>query len=330
MFHSDQQTSMKPPEMPSKMAILQPPSYDAVQLQKHCEQLLEPTGSPLHGITQHLQGFDSSIPSTAEASEKCVWAHLTAFIEIHDAGALEYTRKVPRAMDEGMRQFLLACVARDSDVDLITLSKRENRHFVYLLTAYEWSWLHQTLYGWKDTAYEIQQLAYDIFRSFIELPLQHLGVPISAFLWHSRIHRTLYRHPQDLSLSEKPPGYTDSTLQALRNHGDLKKLEELLRMNDMILDATVDGLHQHPKIYRACKKEIAAERQAYIPPQLRCDTFQYTMVDHPAWHRFERIHCDRRPIFEPLRQPERRTGPEIEALPSSFMIEQEVEYNPWS
>lgn len=319
----------------AEIAVTPPPSYDAVLLQKHSERLLQPANAPLPSVAEYLRELDSLIPpTTAEASEKRVQKCLTTLSELDDTCTLAFARKAPWAVIESVRQFLLYCVARDSGVDsLITLSKGEILHFVYLLTAYEWSWRHQIEHGWEDTPRETQLWAYETFHLFIELPLRHLGVPLSAFLWHTRVQRSIYRLPQGSSLFERPPGFLCSTLQAMRSHGELNRLEELLRMNDMILDSAVDGLHSHPKIFRACKKEIANERRASIPPEMRSNKFQYTMADHPEWLRFERINRNRKSEFAPLRPRKGRetaSGPKLERLPDFSAMRHELEYNPWS
>jgi hypothetical protein len=327
----------------AEIAVTPPPSYDAVLLQKHSERLLQPTDAPLHSVAEYLRELDSLIPpTTAETSEKRVQKYLTALSELGDTCTLAFARKAPEAVIENVRQFLLHCVARDSGVDsLITLPEGQSLHFVYLQTAYEWSWRHQIEHGWEDTPRETQLWAYETFHLFIELPLRHLGVPISAFLWHTRVHTSVYRLPQGSSLFERPPRFLCSTLQAMRSHGELNRLEELLRMNDMILDSVVDGLHSHPKIFRACKKEIADERRTSILPEMRSNKFQYTMVEHPEWRRFERINRNRTSEFAPLRPRKGRkgdpndktrtaSGPKLERLPDFSAMRHELEYNPWS
>jgi hypothetical protein len=293
----------------------------------------------LGSVTEYLRELDPLLPpTTSETSEKGAWKYLTAL----SPSSLAWAWKGPWAVTEMVRQFLLYCVARDSGVhDLITLSKAESLFFVHLQTAYDWSWLHQIEHGWEGTPPETQRLAYETFHLFIELPLRRLGVPVSAFLWHTRVHRSVYRLLQGLSLFERPPGFDGSTLQAMRSHGELNRLEELLRMNDMILDSVVDGLHSHPKIFRACKKEIAAERRASIPPEMRSNKFQYTTVDHPEWRRFERINCHKTSEFAPLRpsrgrkgdandSTRRASGSKLERLLDFPAIRYELEFNPWS
>ncbi|ERF68404.1 hypothetical protein EPUS_03722 [Endocarpon pusillum Z07020] len=106
----------------AQRAVTSPPSYDAVLLQKHCERLLQPTGTPLHGVAGYLREFDPLIiPPTPEASEKAVQKHLTALSRVNDASTLEYARR--------------SCGG--------TRRKAYDRHFAHLLTVYEWSWLHQ-------------------------------------------------------------------------------------------------------------------------------------------------------------------------------------------
>src|SRR6266498_2220311 len=147
----------------AEIAVTPPPSYNAVLLQKYSERLLQPTGAPLHRVAEYLRELDSLIPpTTAETSEKGVQKYLTALSELHLTSTLAWARKNPAAVIESVRQFLLHCVARDSGVDnLITLSKAERLHFVYLQTAYEWSWLHQIEHGWEGTPPETQLWAYE-------------------------------------------------------------------------------------------------------------------------------------------------------------------------
>lgn len=324
-------------------AVTSPPSYDAVLLQKHCERLLQPTGTPLHGVAGYLREFDPLIiPPTTEASEKVVQKHLTALSRLDGSSTLEYARKAPEGVLERVRQFLLICVARDCGVDNIMTLSSHDRHFAYLLTVYEWSWLHQIVYGWEGTSPEIHRLAYETFYLFIGLPLRRLEVPLSAFLWHARVGRSVYRLSQGSSLSERSPEFLFSTLEDMSSDSETNRLEELLRMNDMILDSVVDNLHLHPKIFEACKKAIAAERRTSIPSEIRSNKFQYLMTDHSAWRRFEKINRSRTSEFEPLRLRTQihgdtndctriASGPRVERLlPDSFAIRHELEDNPWS
>ena len=123
---------------------------------------------------------------------------------------------------------------------------------------------------------------------------------------------------------------------------ETNRLEELLRMNDMILDSVVDNLHLHPKIFKACKKAIAAEFRTSIPSEFRSNKFQYLMIDHSVWRRFEKINRNRTSEFEPLRPRTEMhgdtndctriaSGSRVERLlPDSFVIRHELEDNPWS
>jgi hypothetical protein len=126
----------------------------------------------------------------------------------------------------------------------------------------------------------------------------------------------------------------------MRSRGELARLEELLRMNDMILDSVAD-LRSYSAIFRGCKKEIAAERRAYIPPEMYSNKFQYIMVDHPEWHRFEKINSDRisefAPLYPHIRMKECENGetrtvgsPKLNLLLDSSAIRHELESNPWS
>ncbi|ERF76337.1 hypothetical protein EPUS_04195 [Endocarpon pusillum Z07020] len=305
----------------AQRAVTSPPSYDAVLLQKHCERLLQPTGTPLHGVAGYLREFDPLIiPPTPEASEKAVQKHLTALSRVNDASTLEYARR--------------SCGG--------TRRKAYDRHFAHLLTVYEWSWLHQIVYGWEGTSPEIHRLAYETFYSFIALPLRRLKVPLSAFLWHARVSRSISRLSQGSSLSERSPEFLFSTLEDMSSYSETDRLEELLRMNDMILDSVVDNLHLHPKMFKACKKAIAAELRTSIPSGFRSNKFHYLMTDHSAWRRFEKISRDRTSDFEPLRPRTEMhgdandctriaSGPRVERLlPDSLAIRQELEDNPWS
>ncbi|KAF7512216.1 hypothetical protein GJ744_002378 [Endocarpon pusillum] len=327
----------------AQRAVMSPPSYDAVLLHKHCERLLKPTGTPLHGVAGFLREFDPLIiPPTTEASEKVVQKHLTALSRLHDGSTLEFARWSPEAVVERVRQFLLICVARDCGVDNIMTLSDYDRHFAYLLTAYEWTWLHQIVYGWEGTSPEIHRLAHETFYLFIGLPLQQLEVPLSAFLWHARVCRSVYRLSRGSSFSEGSPEFLFSTLEDMSSCSDTNRLEELLRLNDMILDSVVDNQPPHPKTFKACKKAIAAERRTSIPSEFRSNKFQYLMVDHYAWRRFEKINRNRTSEFEPLRPRTEMHGdtndctriatdPRVERLlPDSFEIRHELEHNPWS
>ena len=121
----------------AQRAVTSPPSYDTVLLQKHCERLLQPTGTPLHGVAGYLREFDPLIiPPNTEASEKVVQKHLTALSRQNNASTLEYAREAPPlALVERVRQFLLICVARDCGVDNIMTLSAYDRHFAYLLTV---------------------------------------------------------------------------------------------------------------------------------------------------------------------------------------------------
>lgn len=155
--------------------------------------------------------------------------------------------------------------------------------------------------------------------------------------------RSVYRLSQGSSFSERSPEFLFSTLEDTSSCCETNRLEELLRMNDMILDSVVDNLHLHPKIFKACKKVIAAERRTFIPSGFRSNKFQYLMIDHSAWRRFEKINRNRRTSeFEPLRprtEMHRDTNdctrtashPTVERLlPDSSVIRHELEDNPWS
>lgn len=84
------------------------------------------------------------------------------------------------------------------------------------------------------------------------LPLQRLGIPAGAFCWHMMDYEAAHRWRQRGTL--KP---TDCL-------GSLERLEERLRINDMILDRLVDGSSISLNIYRHCKKEIASKCQMHI------------------------------------------------------------------
>ena len=121
----------------------------------------------------------------------------------------------------------------------------------------------------------------------------------------------------------------------MRAHGELDRLEELLRMNDLILNAAVDDRHLHPKIYRACKKEIAAERRAYIPPAMGRTDYRYFMVSHRRWWELQRISRHRRSEFPPLYSADAGAsgsggGADVERFREEAEIRRELEDKPWA
>ena len=199
--------SMRAAEVPD----IPPPSYDAVQLQQHCERLLQTPDTPLQGVTEHLRDLAAlGIYSDVYTSEKNVLQHLKAFSDFDPICTAEDARKHPWALLERVQQFLLSCVARDSGVDLITLSEGEKQYFILLHTAYERSWLHQMIHGWERTSPETHRLAYETFYFFIERPLRHWKIPLAAFTWHARVLRSVHRFRlQGPSLSERPPASPD-------------------------------------------------------------------------------------------------------------------------
>jgi hypothetical protein len=312
-----------------------PPSYKTVLLQKHSEGI---SRTKMLNVAEFLEALDPLLPPmTAEKSEKGVEKHLTALFALGTTSTLEWAKHNPGTIIDRIRHFLLHCVARDSDLDLLVpLSQSDEEHFDRLITAYQWSWLHQIVYGWDKTPRETQLRAFKTFCLFIENPIRQLGLPLSSFLSHIKVFKSIHLLPQGSSLFDGPTGCKIFTLQAIRSRGELKRLEELLRMNDMILDAVVDPLHQ--RLHAALKRKIEAERRISVPSQISSIQWRYVMIDQPEWNEFQRISCNRHCDFAPLRpcgemnedKDDRTRIDDNTKFPNLLELRHELEYNPWT
>src|SRR5436190_19618314 len=123
--------------------LMPPPSYRSVLLQKHLEG-----GSQIRSgtVSEFLVAFNSSLPPmSAEKLENGVEKHLAALFS-HD---LEWATQNPGVILDRVHRFLLHCVARDHDLDyLVPLSQADQQCFIRLATAYQWSLMHKSVYGW--------------------------------------------------------------------------------------------------------------------------------------------------------------------------------------
>ena len=310
-----------------------PPSYEAVLLQKNSEG--NSRTKPLD-VYDFLEKLGPTLPPmTARRSEMGVEKQLTALFATGTNSTLEWARRNPIAVIDRVRQFLLHCVARDSDLDhLLPLSQSDRVYFHLLATTYVWSWLHQIVYGWAKTPHEVHAQAYEVFCLFIENPIRHFGLPFSFFLTHLRVFKNVHELPQGSSLFAGPPGTRVFTLQEIRSRGEFGALEEVLRMNNMIPDAVVDPMSQG--VYATLKRKMEAERQMSIPTRVPSNRWRYVMDDQPEWIEFKRINCNRHSNFAPLRRREdededdREEKDEIAQFSSLLEISNELEYNPWA
>jgi hypothetical protein len=308
-----------------------PPSYEAVLLQKNSEG-----NSRIKrlNVYEFLEKLGPTLPPiTARRSEMGVEKQLAALFATGTNSTLEWARRNPIAVIDRVRHFLFYCVSPDSDLDYLLPLSQSDREFFYLLaTTYEWSWLHQIVYGWDKTPHEVQARAYEVFCLFIENPTRRFGLPFSFFLTHLRVFKNVHELPRGSSLFSGPPGTRIFTLQAIRSRGEFEALEEVLKMNNMILDAVVDPVYQGA--YAMLKRKMKAERQMSVPPRVSSNRWQYVMNDQPEWIEFERINCNRHSNFAPLRRREdeddRRGVDENAQFPNLLEIRQELEYNPWA
>jgi hypothetical protein len=188
------------------------------------------------------------------------------------------------------------------------------------------------VYGWDKTPYEVQARAYEAFCLFIENPIRRLGLPFSFFLTHLRVFKNVHELPQGSSLFNGSPRTRIFTLQEIRSRGEFGALEEMLRRNNMILDAVVDPVSQG--VYATLKRKMEAERQMSVSPRVLRNRWRYAMNDQPEWIEFKRINCNRHSNFAPLRQREdeddRRGMDENTQFPNLLEIRQELECNPWA
>jgi hypothetical protein len=159
-----------------------------------------------------------------------------------------------------------------------------------------------------------------------------LGLPLSFFLTHLRFFRNVHELPQGSSLFSGPPGTRIFTLQEIRCRGEFGALEEVLRRNNMILDAVVDPVSQG--VYATLKRKMEAERQMSVPLRVSRNRWRYAMNDQPKWIEFKRINCNRHSDFAPLRR--REDGDDSRGMdgnaqfPNLLEIRQELECNPWA
>jgi hypothetical protein len=164
-----------------------PPSYEAVLLQKNSEgnsrikQL---------NVYEFLEKLGPKLPPiTARRSEMGVEKQLAALFATGTNSTLEWARRNPIAVTDRVRHFLFYCVAHDSDLHhLLPLSQSDREFFRLLATTYEWSWLHQIVYGWDKTPYEVQARACEVFCLFIENPVRRLGLYSGGHLEPGYLH----------------------------------------------------------------------------------------------------------------------------------------------
>ena len=309
-----------------------PPSYQAALLQKNSggsSRMVKLNVTPY----EFLRKLDSELPpTTARSSETRVEDRLIALFATGTNSTLEWARRNPIAVRERVRHFLSYCVARDNDLDhLLSLSHSDREFFYSLAMAYKLSWIHQIVYGWDRTPNELQAQAYEMFRLFIEHPMRSVGLPVQFFLSHLQVFSLVHELPPGSSLFGGPHGTRLSTLQEIRSRAEFRALEELLRMNKMILDAVVEPESQ---VYATLKMGIEAERQISLPPRVWGNRWSYVMNDAPGWTEFKSINRDRHSNFPPLRQREEeddKIGVDENAhFPRLPEVRHELESNPWA
>jgi hypothetical protein len=314
-----------------KKRCTSPPSYEAVLLQKNSKG-----NSQIKqlNVYEFLGKLGPTLPPiTARRSEMGVEKQLTALFATGTNSTLEWARRNPIAVIDRVRHFLFYCVARDSDLDhLLPLSQSDREYYHRLATTYVWSWLHQIVYGWDKTPHEVQARAYEVFCLFIENPIRRFGLPFSFFLTHLRVFKNVHELPQGSSLFGGPPGTRIFTLQEIRSRGEFGALGEVLRMNNMILDAIVDPVSRG--VYATLKRKMEAERQMSVPPRVSSKRWRYVMNDQPGWIEFKRINCNKHSNFAPLRRREdeddRRGMDENAQFSNLLEIRHELKYNPWA
>lgn len=301
-----------------------PPSYDELVLQTQSKYRRSADDIVKYGW----------IPLNEEASTKGVSERCSAFVELDESCKLTFGQEHPQVVVEKIRRFLLYCVAYSYGVDtLLTLPESERQYFLRLRDVYCWSWVHQTVYGWEETAPELQHLAFEIFHFFIELPLDKLGLPQKAFTWH-------------LQKEEPHTLRRDHTLRALRSQGDLNRFHLLLESIDIILESISDRSMLHQEIYRRCREEMVAELRALTIPTTGRKRCRYYIAEDPDWIRFDKLYdCGKMPIQLAYPRPkptvfkknvssgETKTTArilELEQLPDFSAIRSELECNPWT
>ena len=300
-----------------------PPSYETVVSQKQWEDNSRPNSCNVHKFLENLG--PRLPPMTARRSEVGVEKRLKDLFASGTTSTLEWARRNPLAIIERVRQFLICCVARECDLeDLLPLSRSDREFFHLLSTTYSWSWLHQIVYGWDKTPPEVQAQAYEVFCLFIENPARWFKLPLPAFLTVLRVFRNVQQLRQGSSLCG-PPGTMLFTLQELRSRGQYRTLEEMLRMNNMILDAVVR--YKSEGIYLTLKRKLEAERQMSVPPHISSNLWRYVIHDRPEFTEFQKINWTRSSDFAPLRRREDEN--EESPLPTEQAIRHELEYSPW-
>jgi hypothetical protein len=209
--------------------------------------------------------FEEIVPSgiTAQGAEKRIDERLAALFASGTNSTLEWARSNPLAVIERVRNFWVHCVALECDMEyLVLLSPSDRAFFGQLAATYEELWAYQYLYGWDKSPRELQSRAFEVFGRFIEGPINHFRVSLSLFVRHLRMFVVVNELPTGTSLFGHGFPLANLSLQEYRSRGVFHAMTDILRSNNVILDAVMDVKSE--EVYVPLKARIESERELTI------------------------------------------------------------------